>query len=498
MSPLTATATLDWLRKNAPASAHLTTDSRKASPGDVFMAYPGAVSDGRRFIGDAIARGVAAVVWDPADAYQWNSAWNVAQRSERQLKRLCGPIAAQWYGHPSHRLISVGITGTSGKSSSALWLAQAFELLGRKSAYIGTLGAGHPGALEDADNTTPDPARLQRMLADFVGEGVELVAMEVSSIGLEEGRVDGMHYDVALFCNLSRDHLDYHATMERYEAAKSRLFEWPDLRYAIVNNDDPAGPRIANIASAAGATVLTFGMSAPGPLFCRAREITYSGSGMKFVLEGEFGTRHFATPLLGSFNVSNLLGVCCVLLGLGFEIDAALDAMRKLRAAPGRLERVESSTGPLVLVDYAHKPDALEKALEACRPMADARGGRLVTVFGCGGDRDPGKRAIMGEIASRLADLVIVTNDNPRSEKPEVIVNAILSGADTARPAMIVQLDRRAAIEEAIRSAHSSDVVLIAGKGHETYQEVRGQKLPFSDVLEASRVLKAIKPEATC
>ncbi len=484
-------ATVTWLGEVAGVAAHLTTDSRSVEAGDVFCAYPGATNDGRAFIGDAIARGASAVLWDPVGSFAWDPAWPVPQRAQDDLKQSCGPIAAAWYGYPSQRLWSVGVTGTSGKSSSTLWIAQAAQALGRRPAVVGTLGAGPLGSLQETGHTTPDPVRLQRLLSGFVNEGIDFLVMEVSSIGLVEGRVNGMHFDMALFCNLSRDHLDYHGTMAAYEAAKSRLFAWPGLRYAIINLDDVAGVRMAEIARSLGVEVYGFGLVQHRDKFLWADGLAYGANGMSFDVHGPFGARRFATPLIGTYNVYNLLGVMAALMVCGAEVDVALGAMDGLTPAPGRLERVGGVEGPMVLVDYAHKPDALEKAILACRPLAEARGGRLIVVFGCGGDRDPGKRPVMGAIASRLADLVIVTSDNPRSEDPGAIAQAILGGALQDRAQPLLELDRGAAISHAIGAAQTADLVLIAGKGHETYQETRGEKRPFSDLEEARRSLAA-------
>jgi UDP-N-acetylmuramoyl-L-alanyl-D-glutamate--2,6-diaminopimelate ligase len=489
---------VSWLRETVAPDANLSTDSRRLGPGDVFCAYRGAAQDGRRFIGDAIARGAKAVLFDPAEGFGWEGAWDLAHRAEPLLKERCGVIAAHWYGVPSKRLAVIAVTGTSGKSSTALWIARSLEALGRRAAFIGTLGAGALDALADTGNTTPDPVLLQRLLAQFAAQGLAVVAMEVSSIGLEEGRVNGTHFQGAVFSNLSHDHLDYHGTMGAYEAAKARLFAWPDLKFAVVNLDDDAGPRIAQAARRAGARVLGYGVNEASAAPLRAANIRYRAQGMEFDVQGFFGTRFFATELIGTYNVSNLLAVAGVLLSLDVDIDAALAAMQSLKAPAGRLEQVPSDQGPMVLVDYAHKPDALEKALKACRPLAEARGGRLIAVFGCGGDRDPGKRPIMGRIASELADTVFVTNDNPRSEDPATVAEAILKGAVAGRPKPILELDRRQAIARAIGEAQPCDLVLVAGKGHETYQEMAGKKLPFSDVDEARLALEKRHKGAAC
>ena len=501
-APRSAQAAVAWLSRTVAPDAHLTADSRAVRPGDVFVAMPGAMHDGRRHVPDAVERGAAAVIWD-CTAFAWPAQWHVANRPERELKKLCGAIAASWYRHPADALLSIGITGTSGKSSSALWLADALTALGRRCAVVGTLGIGFPGQLEDSGNTTPDPIMLQRRLRALADSGARACAIEVSSIGLEEGRVAAMRFDVALFTNLSRDHLDYHGTMDAYEAAKTRLLTWPGLAHAVVNIDDAAGGRIAALAATAGVAVTRFSAAGSRDAELRARSVTIGSAGLAFEVFGAFGAREVHTRFIGAYNVANLLGVVAVLMASGFGIDAALAALAALRPVPGRLEVVvDRESGqpghesPLVLVDYAHKPDALEKVLAACRPLADARDGRLVVVFGCGGDRDAGKRPIMGEIAARLADAVVVTSDNPRSESPLAIIEQIRAGiGSTSRPGqVVVEPDRRAAIAATIRDASVRDVVLIAGKGHESYQEVAGTRLAFSDAAVAAEALRRRVP----
>ncbi len=504
-----------WLARVAPRSAQLTADSRRVARGDVFVALKGATHDGRHHIPDAIARGASAIVYD-ATAFAWDPAWTIANRPERELKRNVGTIAADWYGRPAEALFTVGITGTSGKTSTSLWLAQALDALGERAVVAGTLGIGFTDALADSGLTTPDPVTLQRRLRAAVDAGARALVMEVSSIGLEEGRVDAMGFDVAVFTNLSRDHLDYHGTMDRYEAAKARLFAWPGLAHAVVNVDDAAGPRFADLAVAHGARTTRTSAGGGTDADIRARKVAVRGDGLSFELFGAFGVRPVTVPFLGTFNIANLLSVIGVLLAAGVPIDAALAALAHLGPVPGRLERVVVGTGerpggvaaPMVLVDYAHKPDALQKALEACRPIADARDGDLVVVFGCGGDRDAGKRPIMGEIAGRLADRVVVTSDNPRSEDPRAIIEQVLAGIGSpirshvhshvtsrfaeppAEDRVRVEPDRRAAIYGAIAGARARDVVVIAGKGHEAYQEIAGTRHAFSDVDVAAEALR--------
>ena len=500
-----------WLARMVRTGAQLTSDSRDVKKGDVFIAMKGAQYDGRRFIPDAIANGAAAIIYD-ATAFEWHSGWNVPNRPERELKKSAGTIAADWYRRPAEALFTIGVTGTSGKTSTALWLAQALGALGHRTVMVGTLGIGFPEELIDSGMTTPDPVTLQRRLRALVDDGAVALAIEVSSIGLEEGRVADMQFDVAVFTNLTRDHLDYHGTMDEYEAAKRNLFTWPALAHAVINVDDPAGIRFAALASSRGAQVLRTSAGGGADAQLRARNVSARAEGLAFETFGAFGVRNIYAPFIGNFNVSNLLGVIGVLLAAGLPIDAALGALNHLKPVPGRLERVDVASSerpagiaaPMVLVDYAHKPDALEKALKACRPIVDARGGELIVVFGCGGDRDAGKRPIMGEIAARLADRVVVTSDNPRTESPSAIIDQIVAGignlgfnplnsgfkGPSLDERIKVESDRRQAIYDAIAAAHEDDVVVIAGKGHETYQEIGGVKLPFSDVEVALEALR--------
>lgn len=507
-----------WLARNVPSSAHMTADSRAVRRGDIFLALRGATHDGRRFIADAIANGAAAIVYD-ATAFEWDSAWSVPNRPERELKRQASAIAADWYRRPADSLYTVGVTGTSGKTSTSLWIAQGFEALGYPTVLAGTLGVGFPADLVDSGMTTPDPITLQRRLRELVDNGARALAIEASSIGLEEGRVQDLPFDVAVFTNLTRDHLDYHGTMERYEASKARLFAWPGLSHAVINADDAAAQRFAEVAAKQGAKVTRTSARGGADAELRARRVSARFEGLSFEIFGAFGVQQVSTPFIGHFNVANLLGVFGTLLAAGATIDVALSTVPALRQVPGRLERVtvkaeERPAGiapPMVLVDYAHKPDALEKALNACRPIVDSRDGDLIVVFGCGGDRDAGKRPIMGEIAVRLADRIVVTSDNPRNEAPQAIIDQILAGighigysamsSNFSGPALHdrvrVEPDRRAAIYDAVAGAGENDVVLIAGKGHESYQEIAGVKHPFSDLEVAGEALRRERRRST-
>ena len=467
------------------APRRITSDSRAVAPGVAFAAYPGAHHDGRAFIGDAIARGAPAVLWDAA-GWQWDTKHAVPNAPVDDLRGKLGPIADFIYGSPSESLWVVGVTGTNGKTSCSQWIAQALARVGRRAAVVGTLGNGFPGALAPAPHTTPDAAVLQETLARFREEGADAVAMEVSSIGLDQGRVNGTRFDVALFTNLSRDHLDYHGTMAAYGAAKARLFAWPGLATAVVNADDPFGERLGSIAREHGARLLSYGVNGGD---VTATSIATASGGMALSVATPWGKGELATRVVGTFNVANLLGALGVLLASDVPLAAALDAMATVEPPPGRMQRLGGGEAPLVVIDYAHTPDALEKVLAALRP-AVAPGGALACLFGCGGDRDPGKRREMGRIAATLADRVVVTSDNPRGEDPTAIAMAIAEGVrDAGNRHWRLEVDRGKAIGEAIAAARAGDVVLLAGKGHEDYQEANGVRTPFSDVAAAAAAL---------
>jgi UDP-N-acetylmuramoyl-L-alanyl-D-glutamate--2,6-diaminopimelate ligase len=463
----------------------ITSDSRQVEPGAAFAAYPGVQYDGRAFIGDAVSRGADAVLWE-AQNFAWRSEWNVPQQPVHGLKTRLGAIADLIYGHPSRDLCMVGVTGTNGKTSCSHWIAQAVETCGRRSAVVGTLGSGRVGALAPMLNTTPDVCTLHEALAQFRRAGVALVAMEVSSHGLDQGRVNGVAFDVALFTNLSRDHLDYHGTMAAYGQAKARLFTWPGLAAAVVNADDAFGQRLIDVAQGHGKRVITYGMATAD---IAATGIATRGGGIAMTVATPWGRGDVQTRIVGEFNAHNLLGVLGVLLASEVPFADAQDALSTLTPPPGRMQRLGGDGKPLVVIDYAHTPDALEKVLRALRP-AVAPKGELICVFGCGGDRDKGKRPEMGRIAAELADRVIVTTDNPRSEDPAEIASAIVRGIrQTSARRWTVVLDRAAAIHDAIAGGNRADIVLVAGKGHETYQEAHGVRLPFADSIEAAAAL---------
>ncbi|MEI7612385.1 MAG: UDP-N-acetylmuramoyl-L-alanyl-D-glutamate--2,6-diaminopimelate ligase [Betaproteobacteria bacterium] len=460
-------------------------DSRQVQPGDLFVAYPGDLADGRKYIADAIARKASAVLWEAGEGFAWSADWPVANLSAVHLRKLCGPLAHAVFGQPSERLSLIAITGTNGKTTISQWLGRIHP---RRCAIIGTLGAGYAEQMIETGFTTPEATTLTRYLKDFADDGAQACALEASSIGIEEGRLDGARVDVAVFTNLTRDHLDYHGSMENYAAAKEKLFTWPRLRLAVINLDDPFGRELAERTSASkviGYTQNAEPNSRQGVI--RAENIEETIAGLRFRLCAPSGRAQVETGLLGRYNVSNLLAAAAVLIDAGLTPDDVAVRFADLTSPPGRLEKIGGYNEPLIVVDYAHTPDALERALSALRSVAAARGAGLSVVFGCGGDRDRGKRPLMGEISIRLADRVVVTSDNPRSEDPAMIIEEICTAARSAE----VIPDRAEAIRRTILSAHPAEVILLAGKGHEPYQEIAGERRPFSDLEQARAALAA-------
>ena len=495
-----ASAAVQWLRActarpGGGATGTLQTDSRQVAPGDAFIAWPGAASDGRAHVPAALERGAVACLVEHAGVQAFGFS-DARLASLAGLKAATGAIAAQWFGQPSQALDMVAFTGTNGKTSSAWWLACALsqcELLAQTpSALVGTLGMGMVQAgiprLQDTGMTTPDPVRLQRALRQLVDAGVRTCAIEASSIGLAEHRLAGTRIRVAAFTNFTQDHLDYHAGMEDYWQAKAALFDWPGLQAAVINTDDARGAALH--AALAGRGLDCWSVSLQPGARLHAEAIAFEGAGLCFtVVEGAERCR-LQTAVIGSYNVSNLLGVLAALRALGVPLARAVRACTGLQPVPGRMERIAQPGAPLVAVDYAHTPDALAQALQALRPLAEARGGRLWCVFGCGGDRDASKRPLMGAAAQHHADAVLVTSDNPRSEEPAQIIHQVLLGT-IAGTTVRAQPDRAAAIAQALAEAGARDVVLIAGKGHEDYQETAGVRRPFSDLAQARSALQA-------
>jgi UDP-N-acetylmuramyl-tripeptide synthetase len=471
-----------WLREWVTGT--LRSDSRLVQAGDAFIAWPGYAVDGRQFARAALAAGAATslVEHEGVEAFSFEDA-RIA--SLPQLKAATGAIADAFYGRPSEALDVVATTGTNGKTSTAWWTAQALTLLGRRCGVVGTLGIGEPDKLQFTGLTTPDPVRLHAALRRFVDDGFQACAIEASSIGIVEHRLAGLRIAVALFTNFTRDHLDYHGTMDAYWQAKHTLFGWPGLRAAVVNLDDERGAALAEQLQAGALDVWTYAVARPARLSAQA--VDYTGGGLAFDVHEQGGaTLHVQSRLIGDYNTSNLLAVIGGLRALGVPLTDVVRIVPQLTPVPGRMQRVGAGA-PEVVVDYAHTPDALQKVLAALRPLAAARGGALWCVFGCGGDRDASKRPLMGGIAERGADRAIVTSDNPRSEPPLEILRQIAAGMQAAT---LVE-DRSEAIGRAVQAADARDVILIAGKGHEDYQEIAGVKHPYSDIEQAQAALEA-------
>lgn len=483
-SPLEAAR---WLRQRV--TGQLRTDSRLVEPGDAFIAWPGAATDGRLYLESALQRGARACILAEEGSQPWealNSQDSVLNKNERmacmaELKAQTGWVADAFYEQPSDELRVLAVTGTNGKTSTAWWLAQALSspVLQSPCGLVGTLGVGQLPHLLSTGMTTPDPVLLQRQFREFADAGLKHCAIEASSIGLAEHRLAGTRIQVAVFTNFTQDHLDYHGSMAAYWSAKEALFNWPGLQSAVINIDDAHGARLAEQLQARGLDVWT--CSRRGPARLQARPLQ-NAEGIAFQVISQQESLTLQTGLIGDYNIDNLLGVIGAVCALGFTLEEAVQACSYLTAVPGRMQRVATlkTDAPLTVVDYAHTPDAIDKALTALRSLAVQRGGRLWCVFGCGGDRDPGKRPVMAAVAEKAADVLVLTSDNPRSEAPQAILSAMQQGLVQADRA-VVQEDRALAIAWAIDQADGKDVVLVAGKGHEDYQEVQGVRHSFSD-----------------
>ena len=496
-SPTQAAA---WLRRRVTGT--LRTDSRNLAPGDGFIAWPGAANDARAHVQNALVRGASACLVERSGVadYHFEGPQIAAYWG---LKAASGIVAAEFFNQPSQHMRVLAVTGTNGKTSTVWWLAQALGSTRLHApipcAMVGTLGVGHPPAAT-ADSfeaprtasllatglTTPDPVLLQASLRQFVDGGDQACAIEASSIGIVEHRLDGAAIHTAIFTNFTQDHLDYHGDMDSYWKAKARLFQWPGLRAAVVNLDDPRGAEILAALAPSEVDIWTVAIDAPARL--RASDISYASGGLSFDV-AEDGAQHtLTTNLIGHYNVSNLLGVLAAMRSLGVPLAEAVAACHALAPVPGRMQCVNQPGKPLVAVDYAHTPDALEKALAALRPLTQQRGGQLWCVFGCGGDRDPAKRPLMGAVAGKGADHVVVTSDNPRGENPLDITRQIMATL-AEHPSTSHQDDRGLAIAQTLRHAAATDVVLVAGKGHEAYQEIAGIRRPFSDMAQVEQAL---------
>lgn len=492
---------IDHLHTLVNSSAKVCADSRQIQSGDIFFAYPighgDALRDGRQFISAALEAGAAAVVFDPAGMgkqYLEHPQCFAVENLSAQVGELC----AQWYDHPSKQLKMIGVTGTNGKTSITQWLAQALDSSNHRTAVLGTLGSGFPGALVQTGYTTPDAPKLQTQLAQLRKAGAKQVAMEVSSHALHQERIAGTELNCAVFTNLTQDHLDYHGSMADYAEAKAKLFQQAGLKHAVINLDDAFGRELAmNLLAKESLKVWGYALSQSAfkgfekfsdslqRIYAKETALSGAGYNSSFIFDG-VGSTELHIPLLGEFNVSNALAVWTVLLTQGMNCEEAAKKISHLKPVLGRMELIhiskqQKTEGLLAVVDYAHTPDALEKTLQALRPIAEQRGGKIWCVFGCGGDRDTGKRSLMGAVAERNADHILITSDNPRSEDPQAIMQMIRSGMQVGSENIQIIADRAAAIMAAIRHADARDIVLVAGKGHETAQEINGKKFDFSD-----------------
>lgn len=495
---------VEHLHSFANSSAKVSADSRQISAGDIFFAYPvghgNALRDGRQFIEAALESGAACVVFDPIDASNRYARYMDHPQclAVDNLAKLAGQFCSEWYGNPSKQLRMIGVTGTNGKTSVTQWLAKALDVPNHRTAVLGTLGTGFPGALEKTGYTTPDAPKLQTQLKELLDAGAKQVAMEVSSHALDQDRIAGSVFDCAVFTNLTQDHLDYHGNMADYAQAKAKLFAQPGLQHAVINLDDGFGRELAMTLLAKDTLqVWAYALNKTAfegfekfgnrlqKIYALDSSLSHSGYDSTFVMGG-VGQANLHIPLLGEFNLSNALAVWATLLTQGVGIGEASERVSQLQPVVGRMELISlgkhaKTEGLLAVVDYAHTPDALQKALKALRPLAEQRGGKIWCVFGCGGDRDIGKRSQMGAVAQQFADQIVITSDNPRSEDPLKIIQMIREGIQSPGANVQEIPDRAAAIMAAIRHADACDVVLVAGKGHETTQEIGNKHFDFSD-----------------
>jgi UDP-N-acetylmuramyl-tripeptide synthetase len=460
----------------------ISNDSRHVKKNSIFLAYPGIHTDGRKYIAEALKKGAKAIVYEKKN-FTWQKSWDAPHYGINDLKNNEGEIAHIFFKKPSKELLTIGITGTNGKTTCAYWISEIQNLLGKKTGLIGTLGYGHK-KLKPHAYTTPDAIFNHRILKEFKTEKIKSVVMEVSSHALSQGRVNGILFDVAVFTNLSRDHLDYHLNFKNYFDAKKKLFHFPSLKVAVINIDDAYGKKLKLSLVQNKTKVITYGIQ-NGDI--RASHIEYSLSSTTFQLITKKETYKVKAPIVGEFNVYNLLAVISGLVGSGLPIQKVIKQVSHISQVPGRMERLGTKLTPQVFIDYAHTPDALKKALGT---LKDHTEGKLVCVFGCGGDRDKGKRKEMAEAASDLADTNFITSDNPRSESPKKIISEISRSMSGAYK---IEIDRHKAIFKAIEQAKKQDIILIAGKGHETYQEINGVRYPFSDKKYVKKALKKYK-----
>lgn len=464
----------------------LTADSRSVQPGYLFAAFPGSKVDARNYIDDAIANGAGAIVCEAHDFENIHSE-RIPIIAIPKLREKIGYLAATFYNNPASKMAIIGFTGTNGKTSCSQFLAKALQLNHKKCGIIGTLGSGFPDELDQGIHTTPDPIDIQQWLFTMQQQGAKAVSMEVSSHGLEQERINGVDFDIAVFTNLTRDHLDYHSDMESYANAKRRLFMRLELQYAVINADDNFGCTLLNELSGKlnviGYSINNAKINVP---MVRAGDIKLDRKGFSTTVSTPWGEGIIKSKLLGRFNISNLVAVLVVLNLLEVPFPEALASLSELATISGRMQAFGGNDKPMVVVDFAHTPDALQQALTALREHCH---GALWCIFGCGGDRDRGKRPQMGKIAEQFSDRVIVTNDNPRCEDPQQIVSDIIKGLSHPQ-AVEIEYDRRVAIANAVNSAKVDDVILVAGKGHEPYQIIGEQKIPYSDIEQVKKLLR--------
>ena len=468
------------LKKLLTEFKYLEQNSTNIKKGSIFLAYPGESNDGRSYIDEAIKKGAGAIIYDPFQ-FEWNSRWNLPNLPVKKLKNNISNIASQFYSHPSKKINLIGVTGTNGKTSSVYWITQCLKYLDRRVTMISTIGYGFIEKLEPTANTTPDALKIQRILNDFNVSNVQDACIEVSSHGIKQGRVSGVDFDVRVFTNLSRDHLDYHESLESYANIKKEFLLDAKKGNLVINIDDLLGKEIFKESTLDVAQKISFGINNKCTL--QAKNLVTENKTTKFNLIYQDKITKVKASVVGRYNIYNILGVIGALISLGYRIEDIIPALKILSPVPGRAEVLETGLDkcPKVIIDYAHTPDALKNILES---LKSSKYKKLNLVFGCGGDRDKGKRKEMAVIVNQYADFVIVTSDNPRNEDPKKIIDDICE--NLIIPNIAIE-DREMAIKEALRKSDIDDVILIAGKGHETYQETKGVRKPFSDMLIAKK-----------
>ena len=461
---------------------HIEQNSVNVKKGSIFLAYPGDKDDGRNYIGEAIKKGAGAIIYDPL-GFKWNNEWDLPKLPVKNLKDNISNIASEFFNNPSQKINLIGVTGTNGKTSSVYWITESLKHLKRRAAMIGTIGYGFIGKLEPTTNTTPDALKIQSIINNFRIDLVQDVCIEVSSHGIKQGRVSGVNFDVRLFTNLSRDHLDYHGSIENYANIKKDFLLGAKTGNLVINIDDPLGKKIFQESKLDTSQKISFGIDSPCSL--KANNLVIANKRTKFDLTYRDKTFEVIASVVGRHNVYNILGVVGVLISLGYQIENIRPILKILNQVPGRAEVLEIGLEkcPKVIIDFAHTPDALKNILNSLKL---SKHNNLKIVFGCGGDRDRGKRKEMAAVVNKYADFVIVTSDNPRNEDPNRIIDDICQNITI--PNLVIE-DREEAIKEVLRESDIDDLILIAGKGHEVYQEIKGVRKDFSDKLIAKKYL---------